>query len=283
MTQTDAVPRPPWQPFTFGGVAAFARATIVRTLSVAVAVAMAVALLVFAAFDLGWIPTLDAAVEQLPDTGEVRGGRLQWSAETPRVLASSSLLQVVVDVKGEGAFGNEADVRVELRRADLRLCGALGCWSCPWPDGWIIALNRPELVPLWGAWRPFVLWSVFLGTLVFLLTSWALVASLGALPLRLVAFYLDRDVTLAGCWRVCFAALLPGALFLGTAIFCYGLRRLSVFELAIYFAGHFLIGLAYAAGACWRLPRVGDAGAAKAANPFVTPAEPVDGSHKPKA
>ncbi|HEY6169476.1 MAG TPA: hypothetical protein VI454_15650 [Verrucomicrobiae bacterium] len=274
MTQSEAAPRPAWQPFTFGGVAAFARATFMRTLLAALAMAVVVALLVFAAFDFGWLPTIDAAVEQLPDAGEIRGRQLRWPSATPRVLAETSLLQLVVDVEGEGAFGHEADLRVELRRDEFRLCGALGCWARPYPEGWIIALNRSDLVPSWGAWRPFVLWGVFLGAIVFLLASWTLVAVVGSLPLRLATFYLDRDVTLGGCCRVVFIALPPGAMFLGTVIFFYGLGRLNLFELAMYFAAHFLIGLTYVAGGAWRLPRVSDALPATAANPFAPPPDP---------
>jgi hypothetical protein len=257
---SDPIPTPggtrAWLPFTLGGVAAFARATFVRTIAAALALAVIDALLVFGAFDLGWLPVIDDAVNALPDTGQIRARALQWTDESPRVLAVSPLLQIVVDVEGAGAFGDETDLRVELRQADLRLCGWLGCWTKPYPAGWIIAMNRPELVPLWGAWRPFVLWGVLLGVIVFLLVSWGALATLGAIPLRLAAFYADREVTLAGCWRMIVAALQPGGLFLGTAIFFYGVRRLNVIELMVCFVVHFLIGIIWVAVSARGLPRV---------------------------
>jgi len=268
MSSPDTPPRPAWQPFTFGSVAAFARATGGRTLAVAVAFAILDALLVFGAFELGWLPVLDAAVEALPESGEIRAQELHWNREDATVLAGSRLLQLVVDGNATGAFGHEADLRLELRRSDFRLCGAFGCWTRPYPAGWIVALNRPELVPLWGAWRPFVLWGVFLGTAVALLASWIGLATAGAIPLRLAAFYADREVTLMGCWRLLVAALLPGGLLLGTAVFFYGLRGLSTIELLAYFLLHFVIGAVYASGALRRLPEVVVTATVPPINPF---------------
>lgn len=283
MTAPAPAKRAAWQPLTFGGVAAFANARFTRTFGVVLALALIDALLVFGAFDLGWLPVINEAVKQLPETGQIRGRTLQWAGDSPRVLAGSSLLQIVVDVEGAGGFGQENDVRVELRKADFRLCGLLGCWARDYPEGWIVAMNRPELVPLWGAWRPFVLWGVFLGTIVFLIVSWVALATVGTLPVRLLTFYLDRDVTLPGCWRMIVAALLPGGLFLGTAIFFYGLRQMNLIELFVCFGVHFVVGLVYVIGSAARLPPIAIPAAATAAeaNPFSS--EPAAPDATPKA
>src|SRR5262245_40770895 len=83
-------------PLTFGGVAGFGRATLRRTLVTALAFAVLDALLVLGAFDLGWLPVIDDAVDALPETGQIRGRALRWEHESPRVLAVSPLLQIVV-------------------------------------------------------------------------------------------------------------------------------------------------------------------------------------------
>jgi hypothetical protein len=257
-----------WQPLTFGGVAAFARASWRRTLALALIGATLCGLLIVAGFRFGWLPVIDAAVNELPDTGEIRRGQLQWTAPTPQVLAQSAQLQIAVNARGEARLGDESDLRVELRGDDCLVCGWLGCWSWPYPSGWIIAVNRPEVLPAWGAWRPFVFWGVFVGGTVWVLASWLGLTLLGAAPLRLLAFYLDRELTLGAAGRLLLVAWIPGGLLFGLALFLYGTGQLHPVATAVIGAVHVLVGVVYAVGALPRVERVSVAAGAAKGNPF---------------
>lgn len=274
MSETEPTPRPAWQPFTFGGVAAFAGASGRRAFALALTGATVCGLLIVAGFRFGWLPVLDAAADELPEQGRIRAGRIEWSAPTPQVLAQSPHLQIVVNALGDARFGDDSDLRVELRGDDCLVCGWLGCWSWPYPKGWIIALNRSEVLPAWGAWRPFVFWGVFAGGTAWVFLSWLALSILGAAPLRLLGFYLDRELSLGAAGRLLLAAWVPGGLLFALALFFYGLGQLHPAVVAAIGLTHVLVGVVYALGALPRLPRVQTPGAPPPGNPFqaVAPA-----------
>jgi hypothetical protein len=189
------------------------------------------------------------------------------------LLGQSPHLQIVVNATGEARFGDESDLRVELRADDCLVCGWLGCWSWAYPTGWIIAVNRPEVLPAWGAWRPFVFWGVFVGSTVWVLLSWVALSTLGAAPLRLLGFYLDRELSLSAVWRLLLVAWVPGGVLFGLALFLYGVGQLHPAALAVIGLTHVLVGVVYAVGALFRCPHVAVA-AAPRGNPFQSPPPP---------
>jgi len=268
MSDTAPTLRTAWQPFTFGGVAAFATASWRRTLALNLVGATICGLMIVAGFRFGWLPVIDAAVDELPEKGEIQHASLAWEESEPRVLAKSSLLQIVVNPSNSARFGDESDLRVELRADDFLVCGWLGCWSWPYPTGWIIAVNRPEVLPAWGAWRPFAFWGVFFGGSVWVFVSWVALSVLGAAPLRAAAFYLDREVSLSASARILMAAWIPGGLFFALALFLYGVQQLHVVALAVIGLTHVLMGMIYAVAAITRLPQVAISVGVPGANPF---------------
>jgi hypothetical protein len=94
-------------------------------------------------------------------------------------------------------------------------------------------------------------------------------ATVYSLPLRLLTFYSDRQVTWPGCWRIAAAALLPGALLMAGAIVLYGFNRLSFIGLLFAWLLHLVIGWIYLSIAPARLPRIHDL-PARRGNPFGT-------------
>ena len=270
MSEPTPAPSSAWQPFTFAGVAAFAGASPRRTLAVALVGAGLCALFIVAGFRFSWLPVIDDAANGLPEQGRIRGQRLEWSVATPAVLAQSPHLQLVVNADGAARFGDESDLRVELRADHVLVCGWLGCWSWSYPTGWIIALNRPEVLPAWGAWRPFVFWGVFVGAALWVLLSWLALATVLAPALRLLGFYLDRELSLGAAWRLLLVAWLPGGLLFAMSIFLYGVQRLHPAAMAVIGLTHVLVGVVYAAGALTRVGRVHEP-AAPRGNPFQPP------------
>src|SRR5690348_407146 len=91
-----------WQPFTLRGVAAFARASCARLLFVQFLVAVLAAAIVLWFVQSRWFAIVSAAIEQLPADGEIRAGKLSWSAESTMALAENRFLSCSIDLKHEG-------------------------------------------------------------------------------------------------------------------------------------------------------------------------------------
>ena len=269
----DPPPSPvAWQPLTFSGVAAFAHAKTSRLWLVQLGVAVLVAVSVLIFLNQTWCPTITAAIHALPDTGQIRGRQLEWFGDDPVILHESPFLAIIVDTADSGATGQIADLQLELGRGELRFVALLGALGVPYPDGWEIAVNRPELEPWWGAWAPMLRAAVALLTLISLFVVWTLLAFLYAPVARLIVFFADRDAGWRDCWRLAGAALMPGALLMSCAIVLYSAGQLTLIHLAFAQVLHLVVGWIYLLGAPFGLSRALPPVLAKV-NPFVPPAE----------
>src|SRR5262249_34942862 len=115
MAENAIAVRAAWQPFTFGGVAAFAGGTWRRLLAVQFLFALLAAAAVVWFLQVAWFPTIRQAIEQLPAAGEIHGGRLDWGGDTtPRILAEGHFLALALDLDHSGAIRSPAHVQVEL-------------------------------------------------------------------------------------------------------------------------------------------------------------------------
>jgi len=85
---------------------------------------------------------------------------------------------------------------------------------------------------------------------------WLVLATLYSLPLRLLTFYYDRDVSWLGCWRMAGAAQLPGALLMSGGILLYGFNRLNLIGLLFAWLLHVVIAWIYVGIAPARLSRL---------------------------
>ena len=264
----DATPPTAWQPLTPRGVAAFAQGTLRRLLLVQLLVALLVALAVGWFLSDGYFPVVSKAIAQLPDTGEVSRGRLVWAGDSPVLLAESRLLAVSVDLDESARIRSAAHVQVELGRTHLFVRSLFGYVAVNYPTGWRIAANREELQPLWGAWRPAILAGAFIGVVLGLFAIWFLLATLSAGPVWLFSFYLNRELNLRGSWRLCGAALMPGALLMVGALSFYDLGVMDLVQLTFVFGAHLVMGWVYLAVSPFFLPRVSEV-VPGAKNPFA--------------
>ncbi|MBI2927173.1 MAG: hypothetical protein HYY24_15885 [Verrucomicrobia bacterium] len=287
----NATPSPPpeetapaaWQPLTFGGVAAFARAGLVRLLAVQVLIAGCVALSTVWFLAAAWLPTIEQAIHRLPEQGAIRRGQLQWAGDSPTRLAQGLFLSVVVDLDASAPTDHTADDQLEFGRREIRLHSLLGYWAVPYPGGWLIAFNRAELEPWWGAWQPALLAGLAVAVIVGLLVSWALLALPYAIPVRLLARWTGRDVDRAGCWRVASMAQMPAALLMAAAIVLYSQHQLGLVHLLALWLAHWGVSCIYVVGAALRLPRRPESsrffinpfsGRANRRNPFLRKGKP---------
>ncbi|MEW6303301.1 MAG: hypothetical protein AB1705_07520 [Verrucomicrobiota bacterium] len=257
------------QPLTFGSVAGFARAPLGRLLAVEFVVASLAAAIVVWFLGSVWAPLIEEAIGRLPDRGAIHDGRLEWPGGNPAWLVQSRFLSIVVSTGGDQPVGQAADFQLVLAPAEWRLESLFGYWPFPYPEGWAIALNRPELQPLWGAWKPMLLAGVAIATVLGLFLSWFLLAVIYAAPVKLMSFYADRDLTWRQSRRLATAALMPGALFLTLAILLYGLSRLPLAGLLLAVVMHLVIGWVYVFASPLRLPKED-----KPKNPFATDGKP---------
>lgn len=262
-----------WQPLTFGGVAAFARAGWGRLLLVQGLIAGSVALSLVWLAASAWFPALAEAIRQLPASGEIRGGILEWPAASPARLAQNKFLSIVVDLDHAAPLDHTADLHLEFSRAEARLHSLLGYWSCRYPRGWVIGFNRPALEPWWGAWQSMVLAALAVGVVLGLLLSWAVAAFVYSLPLWLLACCLGREASGAGRWRVAAMVQMPGALWLTAALVLYAHHQIGVVQLCAAWLAHWLIGWVYLLGAAFRLPKL-TAASPSIVNPFVARGDP---------
>jgi hypothetical protein len=109
-----------------------------------------------------------------------------------------------------------------------------------------------------------------IAVVVWLLTSWLLLATLYCPVARIYAFFKDRQLTVLGSWKLASAALLPGALLTVAGIVLYGLGLIDLLEFLYLWVLHLLLGWVYLFVSPLRLPRASDAVSAPR-DPFGQP------------
>jgi hypothetical protein len=257
-----------WQFITGQGVGRFARATWGRLLVTQFGCALAAAVVVVWFLVTAWCPAVTEAIRHLPPAGEIRSGKLDWRGDSPQQLAEGHFLAIAVDLKHEGRVRSPAHVEIEFGEVDLKIFSLLGFVQHEYPRWWILAFNRAELEPAWGAWQPPVLGIAAIGVIAGLMSSWIILATIYCPFTWLLGFFSNRDLSLMGSWRLAGAAMLPGALFLSGAIFLYGLGALDLVRLGLAGTLHLIIGWAYLAAGVFSQGRHPEARALKS-NPFI--------------
>jgi len=248
-----------WEPVTPRGVAAFADGSVRRLWLVQSIVAIVAAAVVLWFLLTAWFPVIQQAIGQLPARGSIRAGRLFWQGGPAASLAENHFLALGVDLRHEGTVRSPAHVQVEFGEKDLVLLSLFGALQMPYPRGYTIAFNRDELEPWWGAWRPAILALTAAAVISGLMLSWGLLALLYCPVAWLVAFFANRTLSLRGSYRLCGAALMPGALFMTVALVVYRLGALDVLLLLILAGIHILLGWVFAVWAPFWRPRINQA------------------------
>ncbi|MBI4327471.1 MAG: hypothetical protein HY674_19740 [Chloroflexi bacterium] len=281
MDWSNETARPPWQPLTFGGVARFAQTTWTRLLAMKLAMAVLAAAIIVWFLAGAWIPAVRQTIRQLPAPSGIRDGKLQWPGTAPVRLAEGKYLSILVN-PGQGMdMGQTADLQWEFRGEELRFRSFFGYVSVPYPKGWIIALNRSELEPWWGAWEPAVLAGAGVLAAGSLLLGWSVLATVYLWLVLVVAWLADRQANRATAWKLGSAAQMPGAALMSGAILLYGLGQLPLVGLLVVGLLHIAVGWVYLLLSPLRLPRL-SVSVSLSQNPFqATKAEPDAESHKP--
>lgn len=234
-----------WEPITPRGVAAFARASFERLFIVQAVFALLAAAAVVWLLSDGVYPTVDATISNLPGTGSIHGGRLDWREDSPVILAEGNILAIGVDLEHGGSLRSPADFQLEFGRDSVRIFSLFGEAEVNYPPDYLIAVNQPDARPAWGAWSPDILALAAIGTFFGLLLVWAVLATIYCLPVWLVCFFANRDLNLFASWRVAAAALMPGAALMSLSLVLYDLRAFDLVQLCFAFGMHLVIGWIY--------------------------------------
>ena len=99
-----------------------------------------------------WVPVIDKTIKQMPPTGEIRGGRLDWPSGTV-LQQEGPFMRIAVRPGGFTNVEESADLVLAFGSSDLRIGSSLGLGllTLPYPMGWILSFNKTELEPWWGA------------------------------------------------------------------------------------------------------------------------------------
>ncbi len=234
-----------WEPLTPRGVAAFARAPFERLFIVqAVFAFIATASVVWLLSD-GIFPVIDDAIDQLPEAGSIHGGKLDWRDDSPVMLAEGKILALSVDVEHGGALRSPADFQFEFGRDSVVIYSLFGEGEVAYPTGYLIAANRADARPAWGAWAPDLLGLAAIGTFLGLVIIWALLATVYFLPVWLLCFFANRDLNFRASWKLAAAALMPGAALLSLSLVLYECGAFDFVQLCFAFGMHLVIGWIY--------------------------------------
>ena len=258
-----------WEPLTPRGVAAFAHAKLSRLLLVQFIVALLAAFSVVWFLDNGCFPTIRAAIQSLPDAGKISSGKLDWRGDSSQMLAEGKFLAFDVDLDHSGQIISTADLQIEFGRESVRVSSSpgYGYAEFPYPPDRFAPFNRTELEPVWDAWAAEILFITAVATVISLLLSWWIIATLYFLPVWFLGFFANRDLNFRAGWKISGAALLPGALLMAAGIFLYGFGFMNLVSFGFFFAAHFVLGWVYLFVSLLFLPRISAAPAK--GNPFA--------------
>jgi hypothetical protein len=256
-----------WEPLTPRGVAAFAHAKFSRLFLVQFAVALLMAVLVVWFLGDNCFPSIHSAIQNLPDSGKISSGKLDWRGTSPQLLAEGKFLAFDVDLKHSGQIHSTADLQIEFGNESVRVFSLLGYTEFFYPPDRFAPFNRMELEPLWGAWRAEILFIAATATVVGLLSSWWILATIYFLPVWILGFFTNRDLDFSASWKLSGAVLMPGALLMAAGIFLYGFGVLDMVQFGFIFSAHFALGWIYLFISLLFLPKIPEA--KPEGNPFV--------------
>jgi hypothetical protein len=243
-----------WQPLTPPGVAAFAIASTGRLALVVLIFAAVAGISVTIFLQSAWFPTIDEATRSLPEVGYIRGGQLAWAGDSPTLLAEDHWLAVTVNLHHQVNFRTSAELQIEFSAESVRFLSYAGYLDIPYPKGWIIVFNQPELGAWWNAWKPFLAAGAGLLTAGGLLIFWALLATLYAIPAGAICRFVEHGIPYSAVWKLCCAAQLPGSLLLSFTLLLYSLRAIELLQWLFVAGAHLVVSWLYILLATFFLP-----------------------------
>jgi len=160
-------------------------------------------------------------------------------------LASGSYLTFILAADDRADWAASSGLRFEFHKRNLQVCSVFGCAVVDYPKDWKVEFQSPGIGAMVGGLGTDPAWNHSGRSRAGLLIGWALRASVFFWVVRLIAFFNDRDLKLAGSWRLAAATAMPGALLLTAGILLYGLGALDLIHLLILAVLRLVLGSVY--------------------------------------
>lgn len=243
--ERDEEPGLAWEPFTPGGVVAFGAASFGRLWFVQTLVALGAAAAIFWFLTTAWFPVVEQGIQQLPASGTINRGLLEWPGTPALRLAENRFLSLTVDLKHGGALRSYSHLQIEFGSHTLRVYSLAGCLDAAYPAGYVMAFNRSDLEPMWGAWSPWLAVGAAFALSAGLLVTWMCLSVLYAVPVFLTGFFMNRALGILASLKVAGAAQMPGAMLLILGFIAYRTGLVDVLRFGVVFVAHFLVTWIY--------------------------------------
>ena len=192
-----------------------------------------------------WVPVIEKAIQQMPLTGEIRGGRLAWPSEAV-LLQEGPFMRIDVRPGGFTDIGvvESSDLVLAFGPSDLRVGSSLGLGllTLPYPTGWILSFSKTELVPWWGARSHIVLAGFGLLVIWVLLCAWSVLGRLYMVPVKIFSV---NQVSWAGAKKIAIAAQMPSVLVMTVGIGLYGMKQINLMALLVVWGLHLVLPWVY--------------------------------------
>lgn len=258
-----------WQPFTFGGLAAFARAGLGRLLLAELVTAAVVAISVVAFLQRNYVPVISQAIAKMPENAAITNG--EFIGYDQSFITGSKFLGIAVSPESTDQIGQSADIQIQFRPTDFRVGTVFRPnwgWEFDYGPTTGLALGRPVLEPWWDAWRPVLLAGIGLAALLQMYVMWAGLALIYTVPSKLLALFADRDLPWFAAWKLASASMLPGAFLVVAGIYLYSAQVVDLIGLLYLWAAHLLTGCVYLVGGVLACPKLAPKHAKP--NPFTS-------------
>jgi hypothetical protein len=236
--------RPPGQPFTFGGLARYAHATPARLLGMALLFGLLSGATIATLFVWRWAAVLTESISKLPENSRIQGGVLVWPDKNLQLLGANAFVSIAV-AEDDLPSAAPVDFAFVFEPRHLSLASLTGTFSVPYPQDWTIELNRPGLLPLWGAWEKAAGLILMVAAGLGVILSWFVLAFGYAFFVRALAGIMRRELVLRQAWKLCVAAQWPGAVLMSFAIALYALGETTLLLVGCAFVAHFGLTFVY--------------------------------------
>ena len=241
---TNNFPLNSYQPFTIGGVASFAVASVWRLFGVQFIFAGFVSGVLIWFVNSAWIPVIDESIEQMPQSGDISKGSLNWpigaSLHVEGPEGGEPFIRLDVEPSGITNVIESVDLVLafDSKRLFVGSSLGLGLIVLPYPWNFEIPFNKSDLKPWWGARSHLILLSLGLLVTIFLMLSWSFLGLFYMLPVKI--FSVNR-LSFKDSWKLASAAHLPGALLMSVGIFMYGIKQIELVGFAFLWLIHLIL------------------------------------------
>jgi hypothetical protein len=139
------------------------------------------------------------------------------------VLAENPFLSISVELDPTNPISNTADLQLTFRERTVKIGFFLGSTQLPYPETFQLQSGRVLATAWWGAWNWVALLGLCTSSVLGLLASWWILATLYWPVCGMASFVFRRPSRPAQSWKLGASALLFGALIMTVNVALYAL------------------------------------------------------------